>query len=118
MKDAARGWLRTGAQTIIFDDATGRSDKNGHPLGILLSDLGKRPEAEQEHRKALAIFRTVRGEEDPQTANSYTNLAVDLHTQGQYAEAENLDRKALAICLKILGEEHPQSATSLNQANE
>ena len=50
------------------------------------------------------------GEDHPDTATSYNNLAVNLHAQGKYAEAEPLYRKALAIRLKVLGEDHPDTA--------
>jgi CHAT domain-containing protein/Tfp pilus assembly protein PilF len=56
------------------------------------------------------LRRKVLGEADPDMANSYNNVAYNLHTQGKYAEAEPLFRKALDIFKKALGEEHPQTA--------
>ena len=52
------------------------------------------------------------GEEHPDTANSYNNVAYNQNAQGKYAEAEEGYRKALAICRKVLGEEHPYTANS------
>ena len=42
------------------------------------------------YRKALAIRRKALGEDHPDTATSYNNLAVNLNAQGKYAEAEPL----------------------------
>ena len=66
------------------------------------------------HRRALAIQLKVLGEDHPDTAASYNNLAVTLRAQGKYAEAEAMHRHALAILLKALGEDHPDTATSYN----
>ena len=64
--------------------------------------------------KVLAIFQKVLGEEHPDTATSYNNVAFNLTAQGKYVEAEPLYRKALAIYRKGLGEEHADTATSYN----
>ena len=66
------------------------------------------------HRRALAIRLKALGEDHPDTAHSYNNLAETLRAQGKYAEAEAMHRRALAICLKALGEDHPDTATSYN----
>ncbi|MGH7171331.1 MAG: CHAT domain-containing protein, partial [Gemmataceae bacterium] len=70
--------------------------------------------AEEINRKALDIFRKVRGEEHLDTAISYNNLASNLHAQGRYVEAEAGYHKALAIKRKVLGEEHFSTALSYN----
>ena len=64
------------------------------------------------HRRALAIGLKALGEDHPDTAASYDNLAATLGDQGKYAEAEAMHRRALAICLKALGEGHPDTARS------
>src|SRR5581483_5181784 len=69
-------------------------------------------EEEGKRREALALLRNVLGEEHPQTAISYTGLALCLHAQGKYADALPLFQKSLAICQKVLGEQHPNTATS------
>ncbi len=79
-----------------------------------MQDQGKAAEAEPFFGKALKIFRKVLGEEHPDTATSYNNVAHFLHAQGKAAEAEPLYRKALAIRRKALGEEHPDTLTSYN----
>ena len=65
-------------------------------------------------RKTLSIRRDILGEDHPDTAASYNNLAETLRAQGKYAEAEAMHRRALAIHLKALGEDHPDTATSYN----
>jgi tetratricopeptide (TPR) repeat protein len=55
----------------------------------------------------------VLGEEHPDTALSYDNVA-NLKAQGKYAEAAEGLRKALDINRKVLGEEHPHTAGSYN----
>jgi hypothetical protein len=62
------------------------------------------------HKKALAIRRKALGEDHPDTAMSYANLAVLYYATGRYQRAEPLYEKALAIRHKTLGEEHPQTA--------
>ena len=49
------------------------------------------------HRRALAIMLKALGEDHPDTATSYNNLALTLYAQGKYAEAEAMHRRALAI---------------------
>ena len=62
----------------------------------------------------MAIRRKVLGEDHPDTAASYNNLALNLDAQGKYGAAEPLFQKALAIYLKVLGEDHPDTAASYN----
>jgi CHAT domain-containing protein len=78
-------------------------------------------EQKAQYAKALPLWqerlkwcRQVLGEEHPDTAQSYHNVAFDLNAQGQYAEAGPLYQKALDICRKTLGEDHPHTATSYN----
>ena len=54
------------------------------------------------------------GEDHPDTATSYNNVAVNLNAQGKSAEAEPLYQKALEIRRKVLGEDHPDTASSYN----
>ena len=65
-------------------------------------------------RRALAIKLKALGEDHPDTATSYNNLAAALLAQGKQAEAEAMHRRALAIDLKALGEGHPDTANSYN----
>ncbi|MBI4584141.1 MAG: tetratricopeptide repeat protein [Planctomycetes bacterium] len=62
------------------------------------------------HRKALEIRQHLLGDDHPDTAKGYGNLASVLHAQGKYGEAEILFRKALEIHQRRLGDEHPDTA--------
>ena len=80
--------------------------------GDALYNQGKYSEAEPLYRKALDINRAVLGENHPDTATSYSNVASNLGDQGRYREAEPLFRKALGIYRAVLGENHPYTSTS------
>ena len=84
-----------------------------HQAGALHSK-GRYTEAQPLLDKVLAIDRKVLGEEHPDTAQSYNNVAYNLNAQGKHREAEEGYRKALAIRRKVLGEEHPDTASSYN----
>jgi tetratricopeptide (TPR) repeat protein len=73
------------------------------------------------HREALPLLEQVRdirrkvlGEDHPDTATSYNNVAFNLDDHGRYQEAQEVYQKALAIRRKVLGEEHPDTAQSYN----
>ena len=51
------------------------------------------------------MYQKLLGEEHPETAKSYNNLASNLDHQGKYTQAEPLYQKALALRQKLLGEE-------------
>jgi Flp pilus assembly protein TadD len=65
-------------------------------------------------RDLLEIRRKWLGDDHPDTADSYNNLAGNLDAQGKYTEAGPHYRKALAIWLKALGEDHPDTARGHN----
>src|SRR5262249_15080066 len=56
---------------------------------------GQYAAAEKLMRQVLDTFLKVRGEQHPDTAHAYNNLAETLRAQAQYAQAEQLHRKAL-----------------------
>jgi tetratricopeptide (TPR) repeat protein len=98
--------------------------KEGRKALAWVGDLVQKAEAEHQrahyaeseriNRTLLEIRRKWLGEDDPDTAQSYLSLALNLRYQAKYAEAEPLFRTALAICLKALGEGHPGTAASYN----
>jgi tetratricopeptide (TPR) repeat protein len=75
---------------------------------------GRYAEAQPLLEKALAIYRQALGEDHPQTARGYNDVAYSLANQRKYGEAQPLFEKALAICRKTLGEEHPHTAFGYN----
>jgi len=64
--------------------------------------------------KALGLRKKLLGEEHPDTANGYNNLAFNLKSQGKHVEAQPLFEKSLALRKKLLGEEHPDTAFGYN----
>jgi tetratricopeptide (TPR) repeat protein len=81
---------------------------------VALVGEGRYRDAQPLLEKVLAVRRKVLGEEHPDTARSYNNVAYTLKAQGRYREAEEGFKKALAICRKVLGEEHPDTANGYN----
>jgi len=77
-----------------------------------IRQMGKYAEAAPLLERALAIRHRILGDEHPDTASSYNNLAWTLDAQGKYAQTAPLYEKALAVRCKILGEEHPYTALS------
>ncbi len=64
--------------------------------------------------KVLVIRRRLLGDDHPDTANSYSNAAVNLGTQGKYALAQPLLEKALDIHRRLLTDDHPDTARTYN----
>src|SRR5262249_50216544 len=79
-----------------------------------LTGQGKYVQAQPLYDKALAIRRRVLGEEHPDTAASYNDLARNLQAQGNLAEAESDFQRALQIRRKVLGEQHPLTHATSN----
>lgn len=76
--------------------------------------LGRYVEAENQHRRALALLQSLLGREHPNVADSLNNLAAALANQGKDAQAEEFHRQALGMRQRLLGEQHPLVAESLN----
>jgi serine/threonine protein kinase len=97
----------------VTDFRSGLADSHNN-LGAVLADTGKRPEAEAEHRKGLAIQQKLVDDNPAVTwyrsrlANSHMNLGSLLVKVGKLAEAESESRKGLTIVQK-LAEDHPES---------
>ena len=68
--------------------------------------------AEALYEKDLKIRERVQGEEHPDTATNYYNLARVYECRGEYKKAEELHEKSLQIREKVQGEEHPDTAMS------
>ena len=82
-------------------------------LGSALQRQHHWPEAEQAHREALEIRRSIL-KESPEVASSLHNLAGVLRGRSQRSEAERLLCEGLAMDQKLLGPEHPDVLTFLN----
>src|SRR5262245_37698395 len=76
------------------------AEKGGREAGQLQAQ-GRYAAALPLRQRLLDLRRRVLGEDHPDTAASYNNLAYNPHAQGQYAQAEPLLRKALDINRRV-----------------
>jgi tetratricopeptide (TPR) repeat protein len=63
----------------------------------------------ENHQKALEIFIKVSGQDHPDVATSYQNLAVVYRSQKNHVQTKEMATKAYHIFLKKLGPDHPQT---------
>ncbi|KAJ7447392.1 acyl transferase/acyl hydrolase/lysophospholipase [Mycena latifolia] len=61
----------------------------------------------------LEHWRTLWGEDDPETLSARANLAVTYSNLGEYKKAEELETNILKKCRTLLGEDHPDTLTSM-----
>jgi tetratricopeptide (TPR) repeat protein len=66
------------------------------------------------YEKGLEISRRLLGEDHPDTANGYNNLAANLESQGEYGRAQRLYEKALEINRHVFTDDHPLTADYYN----
>ncbi len=78
---------------------------------LLYNYQGRYQDAEPLSKKALELLQRLLGEEHPDVAQSYNNLAGLYDNQGRYQDAEPLYKKALESASKTLGVDHPTTAT-------
>jgi serine/threonine protein kinase/tetratricopeptide (TPR) repeat protein len=89
----------------------GRTLLNG---GALLAKQRKIAEAEPLFRRASEIMERILGQDHPDVAMSYNNLAIILKMQRRFAEAEPYYGRALEIQRRVLGPNHESVAGTLN----
>jgi tetratricopeptide (TPR) repeat protein len=77
----------------------------------VLQSRAKYADAEKILRNVTDKTRRWLGEDHPDTAACYNNLALNLRSQGRYADAQPFYQRALDICRKVLSEDHPDTAT-------
>jgi tetratricopeptide (TPR) repeat protein/CHAT domain-containing protein len=80
--------------------------------GAELCSQRKYAEAQPLLEKALANYRRLLGDDHPDTARSYSRLAMIFQAQGKYAEAQPLFEKSLEINRRVLTDDHPDTASS------
>ena len=79
-----------------------------------LSAQRKYAQAQPLLEKALEINRRLLGDNHPQTAQSYNNVANNVNSQRKYEQAQQLYEKALEINRRLLADDHPSTAVSYN----
>src|SRR5271166_6450643 len=83
-------------------------------LANVYEEQGKYADAEETHKRALAIREKALGQNHSDVAQSLYNLARVSQGEGKYGEAERLYKRALAIREKALGAGHPDVAQTVN----
>jgi tetratricopeptide (TPR) repeat protein len=89
--------------------AMGEGTSTGYALmnsAYLLDLEGRYPEAEQQDRHALQIFRNSYPKGHPWTAGALAILGLTLNKTGRAAQAEPLLRESLDIRTRLLGKKH------------
>ncbi|MEM7352508.1 MAG: tetratricopeptide repeat protein [Acidobacteriota bacterium] len=81
-------------------------------LGRVMRRQKKLADAEDFHRRALEVRRSLLGEESIEASTSLHNLAGILRLRGDPGSAEELYHRALTIRRRFLGDEHPRVAAS------
>ncbi|KAJ7443687.1 hypothetical protein FB451DRAFT_1568599 [Mycena latifolia] len=61
----------------------------------------------------LEHWRTLWGEDDPETLSARANLAVTYSKLGEYKKAEELETNILKKCRTLLGEDHPDTLRAM-----
>ena len=74
--------------------------------------MGKFEKAEPLYQKSLAIYEKLLGEEHPNTATSYNNLAHFYYNTDDIKRAYDYMKKAVEIREKVLPENHPNLITA------
>ena len=80
--------------------------------GTVYCSLREYNHAKELHKKALAISTNVFGEDHPNVATSYNNLASVYYRLAKYNKAKELHEKALMIRKNNFGEDHADVAKS------
>ncbi len=109
LNDTGRGAWAHGAAEV--QSRTWLLDRGA---SFLQNVLALYPQARAGFEQALAVRRSVLGDEHPDTLTSMNNLASALRAQGDLAGARTLHEQELTICRRVLGEEHPDTLTSIN----
>jgi tetratricopeptide (TPR) repeat protein len=104
--------LRRVAAMPREDRVTYQSARAMNEQAGALHDRGQYAAARPLFEKALEIRRRLLGDDHPDTAQGYNNLAYNLTFQGKYAQARPLYEKALEIRRRLLGDDHPSTARS------
>jgi tetratricopeptide (TPR) repeat protein len=110
---AVERWQRLALLSAAAQKQAGRAERLEAEARALYG-RARYAEAEKIFRETLALRQKVLGEQQPDTAQSYNNVAFCLDAQGKAARALPLHEKSLAIRKKVLGEEHPDTAQSYN----
>ncbi|NBC04426.1 MAG: tetratricopeptide repeat protein [Bacteroidetes bacterium] len=83
-------------------------------IGIILDDQEKYEEALADHKKALSLFRELKGEDHPDVVYAMNNLASVMTKMGNMEEALAMQVDAAALYRDIFGPDHPNLGIQYN----
>jgi tetratricopeptide (TPR) repeat protein len=128
MLNGVRPWVAKGRDTAVLRDIVDKAaDRIGaeltnHPdveaelrnvMGSIYWSVGELEKAETMHRRALVLYRKVKGSEHALVAETLVELALPLRDEGKKSEAEAALREALGIQRALLGSDHAEVARTL-----
>ena len=105
------------AATLLVDgglDNTTQYASIRHDIGVMLIQRGELDNAKSVLEGVRDIRLNLLGEQHPDLAATFKELAGIARQQGESDEAERLYLAALAINESMLGSEHPETANNLN----
>ena len=83
-------------------------------MGVTYFDLGQYPEARKQLERAVELYRSSLGAENPKTLQATSRLGKVAERQGKYPEAESLLSHTLEIERRVLGPEHPETLACMH----
>ncbi len=105
-----------GAAAALFEEAHAPPEEMAglyNNQATILASVGRYQEAEQSHRKALAIRREMEGERGPKVASSLFGLGYVFFRQGRVEESIPFFRELVEQQLEFVGPEDPQTIMRL-----
>jgi tetratricopeptide (TPR) repeat protein len=82
-------------------------------LSVLQRRLGELTEARASIERALAIFQTIKGPDNPEVARSFINLGIVQQDMGEFREALTSFERAAAIYVAAYGPDHREFGRAL-----
>ena len=112
-------WRELLPHVLAATDAHHTPDPTGDDVSWLLNyagmyvlTRGEPPSARPLLERALSLRRSMLGEDHPDTLDSASNLAINLHELGQYEQARHLNDDTLTRRRRVLGDEHLNTLNS------
>ena len=106
-REARRAGQHAGAMVARLGNPNDLAARVDSGLGVVLSNQGDYPAAEQALTRALERRIDQFGTNHADVAASYTNLGNLARAQARYPQAQQLHEQALAIDLTLYGDQHP-----------
>jgi serine/threonine protein kinase len=116
---------KLGAKTFSLRENRGVTlSRSSTPVAIrtllanALRDQRKYAEADAEYRRVIELQEKLTGSTDPDTLDTYYNLAYSLGEQGKLNEAKVFAREAAEAAPNVVGKDHPYTRKYSTLLNE